>query len=76
MISTYKEKLKDIVQQGIAYTTGIDNFELLVASDVRRSSRILVQGYIWFDQQIIPARCNPTDFTSIGLQYQSDLTDF
>jgi len=31
-------------------------------SDVRRSSRILVQGYIRFDQQIVPACCNPTDF--------------
>jgi len=31
-------------------------------SDVRRSSRILVQRCIRFDQQIVPAHCNPTDF--------------
>ena len=33
-ISEYKEKLKDTVQQGIAYTTGITNFELLVAKSI------------------------------------------
>jgi len=31
-------------------------------SDVRRSSRIPVQGCIRFDRKILPARCNPTDF--------------
>ena len=34
MISEYKEKLKDTVQQGIAYTTGITSFELLVAKSI------------------------------------------
>jgi len=34
MISKYKEKLKDTVQQGIAYTTGITSFELLVAKSI------------------------------------------
>jgi len=34
MISEYKEKLKDMVQQGIAYTTGITSFELLVAKSI------------------------------------------
>jgi len=34
MIFEYKEKLKDTVQQGIAYTTGITNFELLVAKSI------------------------------------------
>ena len=31
-------------------------------SDVRRSSRILVQRCVRFDRQIVLARCNPTDF--------------
>ena len=33
-ISEYKEKLKDTVQQGIAYTTGITSFKLLVAKSI------------------------------------------
>ena len=34
MISKYKEKLKDTVQQGIAYITGITSFELLVTKSI------------------------------------------
>jgi len=34
MISKYKEKLKDTVQQGIAYTTSITSFELLIAKSI------------------------------------------
>jgi len=34
MISEYKEKLKDTVQQGIAYTTGITSFKLLVTKSI------------------------------------------
>jgi len=34
MISEYKEKLKDTVQQGIVYTTGITDFELFIAKSI------------------------------------------
>jgi len=33
-----------------------------IISNVRRSSRIPVQGCIRFDRQIVPAHCNLTDF--------------
>jgi len=35
IISEYKEKLKDTVQQGIVYTTGITSFELLIAKSIK-----------------------------------------